>query len=68
MAIAMLVVIERPIDRRLFVGTTLVGIGWGLVGLCPCPALVALSAGGTGRAFVAAMAAGILVAGRIDTR
>jgi uncharacterized membrane protein YedE/YeeE len=51
---------ERPLDRRLFVGTTLFGIGWGLVGLCPGPALTALFGGNTsGRVFVVAMVAGV---------
>lgn len=56
---------ERPLDRRLFVGTTLFGIGWGLVGLCPGPAVTALfGSNGSGRVFVAAMLAGIAVATR----
>ena len=56
---------ERPLDARLFVGTTLFGIGWGLVGLCPGPAVTALVAGnGSGRVFVAAMLAGIAMAPR----
>jgi uncharacterized membrane protein YedE/YeeE len=54
---------ERPLDARLFVGTTLFGIGWGLVGLCPGPAVTALAGGnGSGRVFVAAMLAGIALA------
>ena len=54
---------ERPLDRRLFVGTTLFGIGWGLVGLCPGPAVTALFGGnGSGRVFVVAMLAGIALA------
>jgi uncharacterized membrane protein YedE/YeeE len=54
---------ERPLDARLFVGTTLFGIGWGLVGLCPGPAVTALSGGNaSGRVFVAAMLAGIALA------
>ena len=54
---------ERPLDRRLFVGTTLFGVGWGLAGLCPGPAITALSGGtGTGRLFVVAMVAGIALA------
>jgi len=48
------------IDRRLVIGSTLFGIGWGLAGLCPGPALVAL---GTGQAkafvFVLAMLVGM---------
>jgi uncharacterized protein len=50
----------RDIDVRLVGGSLLFGTGWGLVGLCPGPALVAL---GSGQAkallFVAAMLAGM---------
>lgn len=54
---------ERPLDCRLFVGTTLFGIGWGLVGLCPGPAVTALLGGNaSGRGFVVAMIAGIALA------
>jgi len=54
---------ERPLDARLFVGTTLFGIGWGLVGLCPGPAITALCGGNaSGRLFVLAMLAGIALA------
>ena len=50
------------IDRRLIGGGVLFGIGWGLGGLCPGPALVALS-GGLSAAwiFVAAMLAGMAI-------
>jgi uncharacterized membrane protein YedE/YeeE len=34
----------RHVDRRLVVGSVLFGVGWGLAGLCPGPALVALGA------------------------
>jgi uncharacterized membrane protein YedE/YeeE len=57
--------VERPLDRRLFVGTTLFGIGWGLVGLCPGPAVAALfGSNASGWAFVVAMLAGIAVGTR----
>lgn len=36
---------RRDIDRPLVVGSLAFGIGWGLVGLCPGPALVAVGAG-----------------------
>jgi uncharacterized membrane protein YedE/YeeE len=48
------------IDRRLVLGSLAFGVGWGLSGFCPGPALVALGAGyGKGAAFVAAMLAGM---------
>lgn len=34
---------DRAIDRHLVFGAVLFGIGWGLVGLCPGPALAALA-------------------------
>lgn len=50
------------VDARLLGGGLLFGIGWGLAGFCPGPALVAL-AGGMNEAalFVAAMLAGMLL-------
>lgn len=51
-----------PLDLRLFTGAALFGIGWGLVGLCPGPALVALGAGKReAMLFAAAMVAGSLL-------
>lgn len=35
----------RHIDRRLVAGSVLFGIGWGVAGFCPGPALVALGMG-----------------------
>ena len=50
----------RQIDRRLVGGSLLFGIGWGVAGFCPGPALVALGMGeGKALAFVAAMLAGM---------
>jgi uncharacterized membrane protein YedE/YeeE len=34
---------RTDIDRRLVAGSILFGIGWGLVGLCPGPAVVNLA-------------------------
>jgi uncharacterized membrane protein YedE/YeeE len=51
---------EAPLDRRLFVGTTLFGVGWDLVGLCPGPAVTALfGTGPSGWLFLLAMLVGI---------
>jgi uncharacterized membrane protein YedE/YeeE len=50
----------RGIDHRLVLGSLAFGIGWGLAGFCPGPALVALGAGyGKAAAFVVAMLAGM---------
>lgn len=50
------------IDRPLVVGSTLFGIGWGLVGLCPGPALESLATLSPDVfVFVAAMAAGMVL-------
>ena len=48
------------VDRRLVGGGLLFGIGWGIAGFCPGPALVALGMGELkALAFVAAMLAGM---------
>lgn len=50
------------IDRRLLLGAALFGVGWGLVGYCPGPALASLSFGNAKTIlFVAAMLAGMAV-------
>ena len=51
---------RRDLDPRLISGAALFGIGWGLVGLCPGPALTALTFGPWQVfVFVAAMIAGM---------
>jgi uncharacterized protein len=51
---------QTQIDRPLIIGAILFGIGWGLVGYCPGPALAALSFGGRGTVlFVVAMLIGM---------
>ena len=50
----------RQIDLRLIGGSTLFGIGWGVAGFCPGPALVALGVGEVkALVFVAAMLVGM---------
>lgn len=36
---------RTDIDKRLVIGSLVFGIGWGLAGFCPGPALVAMGAG-----------------------
>jgi uncharacterized membrane protein YedE/YeeE len=56
---------SSPIDRRLVIGAAIFGVGWGVGGFCPGPALANL---GTLRIeallFVPAMATGMLLAQR----
>ncbi|MDR5018838.1 YeeE/YedE thiosulfate transporter family protein [Yersinia rochesterensis] len=55
------------IDRRLIGGSVLFGIGWGLAGICPGPALVLLGAGiYKGVIFAAAMVAGMAIFSLIE--
>lgn len=54
---------EPRLGRNLVVGSTLFGVGWGLAGLCPGPALASLTWGGLGGlVFVVAMIAGMIAA------
>jgi len=57
---------RRNIDRRLVGGAAVFGVGWGLVGLCPGPALSALVYGNVESAiFVAAMLIGLAAGPRL---
>jgi uncharacterized membrane protein YedE/YeeE len=58
---AMLVPTKRDIDSRLVLGSLVFGVGWGLAGFCPGPALVSLGSGqGKALWFVLAMLGGML--------
>jgi uncharacterized membrane protein YedE/YeeE len=60
---------RRDIDRRLMTGATVFGIGWGLAGLCPGPALTSLASGrAPALVFVAAMLAGMAVQRLVERR
>jgi uncharacterized membrane protein YedE/YeeE len=55
---------RAPIDRRLVAGAAIFGVGWGLSGFCPGPAVVALTSGQAGAViFVLAMIAGTVLQG-----
>lgn len=59
----------RTIDRRLVGGSVLFGIGWGIAGFCPGPALVAFGMGlAPALIFVAAMLVGMGVFELIERR
>lgn len=54
---------RSDIDPKIIIGPAIFGIGWGLVGFCPGPALTALGFGSTSAViFVAAMCAGMVLA------
>jgi uncharacterized membrane protein YedE/YeeE len=56
----------RQIDTRLLAGGVLFGVGWGIAGFCPGPALVALGSGMEAAwVFVPAMLLGMLVHDRL---
>ncbi|NUB46712.1 YeeE/YedE family protein [Fertoebacter nigrum] len=53
----------RAIDARIITGPAIFGIGWGLAGFCPGPALTALGAGTLPAiTFVASMLVGMIAA------
>lgn len=55
------------VDNRLIGGSLLFGMGWGLAGFCPGPALVALGSGEfKALVFVLAMIAGMLLFEYLD--
>lgn len=53
---------RSDIDRKLVAGAVLFGMGWGISGLCPAPALVAILSGvGHFVVFALAMLAGMVI-------
>jgi uncharacterized membrane protein YedE/YeeE len=61
--------VKREIDVRLLLGAAIFGIGWGLGGFCPGPALAGLvSFSPAVLLFVAAMIAGQWLAARLEAR
>ena len=60
---------EPRLGRNLVFGSILFGMGWGLAGLCPGPALASLGWGGSGGVlFLISMVAGMLAAPPIRAR
>ena len=57
---------NRVIDHRLVLGGVLFGIGWGIGGFCPGPALVMTGSGlGSAAEFVGAMLLGMVIHDRV---
>lgn len=60
---------KRAIDARLVGGAALFGVGWGLGGFCPGPAVVSLAGGAAPVVvFVVAMVAGMALHDRVGRR
>ncbi|MEM8608291.1 MAG: DUF6691 family protein [Myxococcota bacterium] len=60
---------SSAIDARMVGGAAVFGVGWGLTGLCPGPAIASIATGGVSiLAFVAAMAAAMLIVQPTFTR
>ena len=57
---------KTNVDKKLLIGASLFGLGWGLVGICPGPAIVNLvTLNGQFIGFVIAMLLGMLVAKKL---
>lgn len=60
--------VKVGIDRKLIAGAALFGVGWGIAGLCPGPALVDLISGqGKVFAFVGAMSLGLATGDKVSS-
>ena len=59
---------KTPLDGRLLGGAALFGIGWGIYGYCPGPAISALAYLNTDTfIFVAAMLSGMAIANKLSS-
>ncbi|MFM2484258.1 DUF6691 family protein [Celerinatantimonas yamalensis] len=57
---------RRDFDWQLIVGAALFGVGWGLVGICPGPAITSISSAATPLLlFVIAMLSGMWLANQV---
>lgn len=61
--------VRSEIDRPLVIGSAIFGLGWGLFGFCPGPAITSLGLAATGTlVFVPAMLIGIAAAALLRKR
>jgi uncharacterized membrane protein YedE/YeeE len=57
---------RKDIDFKLVAGAAMFGIGWGLAGYCPGPAMASVISGGIDAlVFVAALLTGLLIAKKL---
>ncbi|ERI50868.1 hypothetical protein N878_24515, partial [Pseudomonas sp. EGD-AK9] len=60
---------RRELDARLVGGSLLFGLGWGIAGICPGPAVAILLSGHwQAPLFVAALLAGMLIFAALEGR
>jgi uncharacterized membrane protein YedE/YeeE len=60
---------KRDVDRRLVGGSLLFGVGWGLAGFCPGPALTLLLTGNSKvLMFVGFLLLGMVLSDRLGRR
>lgn len=58
---------QKIVDKRLIIGSSLFGLGWGITGICPGPAIANLSSGNIKVVgFILAMTIGIVVAKKLS--
>ena len=68
LGLSMQIPTNRAIDQRLALGSIVFGIGWGLAGICPGPAIVLLGAGSIkGAVFVSSMLMGMGIYQLLDS-
>ncbi|MGV3001698.1 DUF6691 family protein [Vibrio sp.] len=60
---------SKVVDRKLLLGASLFGLGWGIAGICPGPALASLSTLNLSlMSFVAAMVVGMGLANKLQSK
>ncbi|MFA0084731.1 DUF6691 family protein [Vibrio sp. E150_011] len=60
---------NTKVDKKLIIGATLFGIGWGIAGICPGPAIASIANGSWGIVgFVVTMLLGLSIGGKLSGR
>ena len=58
---------NKQLDKKLIIGSIFFGAGWGLIGLCPGPAITSLALLNTSSVvFVISMFAGFYIASKVN--